>query len=202
MPSTPASGEPSVLSVLVIDESESRAGEICAGLALAGHQVAALLPSALDLSGRVEALHPDVILISTDSPTRDTLEHLAAVNAAMPRPVIMFSRKADTAMIRKAMKAGVSAYIVDGLAAKRIQSVIQVAIARFEEYQALRKERDDATRKLSDRILVDKAKGVLMKARGMDEDEAYKALRKLAMDRGQPLVEVARNVMEMADLLL
>ncbi|MBL8487230.1 MAG: ANTAR domain-containing protein [Rhodocyclaceae bacterium] len=191
-----------MLSVLVIDESESRAGEICAGLALAGHQVAALLPSALDLSGRVEALHPDVILISTDSPTRDTLEHLAAVNAAMPRPVIMFSRKADTAMIRKAMKAGVSAYIVDGLAAKRIQSVIQVAIARFEEYQALRKERDDATRKLSDRILVDKAKGVLMKARGMDEDEAYKALRKLAMDRGQPLVEVARNVMEMADLLL
>ena len=114
----------------------------------------------------------------------------------------MFSRKADTAMIRKAMKAGVSAYIVDGLAAKRIQSVIQVAIARFEEYQALRKERDDANRKLSDRILVDKAKGVLMKARGMDEDEAYKALRKLAMDRGQPLVEVARNVMEMADLLL
>lgn len=202
MPSPPASGEPSVLSVLVIDESESRAGEICAGLALAGHQVAALLPSALDLSGRVEALHPDVILISTNSPTRDTLEHLAAVNAAMPRPVIMFSRKADTAMIRKAMKAGVSAYIVDGLAAKRIQSVIQVAIARFEEYQALRKERDDATRKLSDRILVDKAKGVLMKARGMDEDEAYKALRKLAMDRGQPLVEVARNVMEMADLLL
>ena len=191
-----------MLSVLVIDESESRAGEICAGLALAGHQVAALLPSATNLSDRVEALGPDIILISTDSPTRDTLEHLAAVNEAMPRPVIMFSRKGDSALIRKAMKAGVSAYIVDGLAAKRIQPVIQVAIARFEEYQELRKERDDAARKLSDRIVIDRAKGVLMKARGMDEEEAYKALRKLAMDRGQPLAEVARNVMEMANLLL
>ena len=191
-----------MLSVLVIDESESRAGEICAGLALAGHQVAALLPSATNLADRVEALGPDIILISTDSPTRDTLEHLAAVNEAMPRPVIMFSRKGDSALIRKAMKAGVSAYIVDGLAAKRIQPVIQVAIARFEEYQELRKERDDAARKLSDRIVIDSAKGVLMKARGMDEEEAYKALRKLAMDRGQPLAEVARNVMEMANLLL
>ncbi|HMX15715.1 MAG TPA: ANTAR domain-containing protein [Rhodocyclaceae bacterium] len=191
-----------MLSVLVIDESESRAGEICAGLALAGHQVAALLPSATNLADRVEALGPDIILISTDSPTRDTLEHLAAVNEAMPRPVIMFSRKGDSALIRKAMKAGVSAYIVDGLAAKRIQPVIQVAIARFEEYQELRKERDDAARKLSDRIVIDRAKGVLMKARGMDEEEAYKALRKLAMDRGQPLAEVARNVMEMANLLL
>ncbi len=191
-----------MLSVLVIDESESRAGEICAGLALAGHQVAALLPSATNLADRVEALGPDIILISTDSPTRDTLEHLAAVNEAMPRPVIMFSRKGDSALIRKAMKAGVSAYIVDGLAAKRIQPVIQVAIARFEEYQELRKERDDAARKLSDRIVIDRAKGVLMKARGMDEEEAYKALRKLAMDRGQPMGEVARNVMEMANLLL
>lgn len=191
-----------MLSVLVIDESESLAGEICAGLALAGHQVAALLPSATNLADRVEALGPDIILISTDSPTRDTLEHLAAVNEAMPRPVIMFSRKGDSALIRKAMKAGVSAYIVDGLAAKRIQPVIQVAIARFEEYQELRKERDDAARKLSDRIVIDRAKGVLMKARGMDEEEAYKALRKLAMDRGQPLAEVARNVMEMANLLL
>ena len=191
-----------MLSVLVIDESESRAGEICAGLALAGHQVAALLPSATNLADRVEALGPDIILISTDSPTRDTFEHLAAVNEAMPRPVIMFSRKGDSALIRKAMKAGVSAYIVDGLAAKRIQPVIQVAIARFEEYQELRKERDDAARKLSDRIVIDRAKGVLMKARGMDEEEAYKALRKLAMDRGQPMGEVARNVMEMANLLL
>ncbi len=191
----------SMLSVLVIDEAESRAGEICAGLALAGYQVAALLSSALDLSARVEQLRPDVILIQTASPSRDTLEHLAVSNAELPRPVVMFASEGDGKVIRKAMKAGVSAYIVDGLSAKRLQPVIEVAIARFEEYQGLKRERDDATRKLADRKVLDRAKGILMKARGFDEDEAYNALRKLAMDRKQPLTKVAMQVVEMADLL-
>jgi len=190
-----------MLRVLVIDESESRAGEICAGLALAGYQVAALLPSVLDLSARVEELKPDCILIQTDSPSRDTLEHLAVANAELPRPVVMFSSKRDTQTIRKAIKAGVSAYVVDGLSAKRLQPIIDVAIARFEEFQALRSERDEATRKLADRKVLDRAKGVLMKARGMSEDEAYAALRRLAMDRKQPIAQVAAQVLEMAALL-
>ena len=185
-----------MLRVLVIDESESRAGEICAGLALAGYQVAALLPSVLDLSARVEELKPDCILIQTDSPSRDTLEHLAVANAELPRPVVMFSSKRDTQTIRKAIKAGVSAYVVDGLSAKRLQPIIDVAIARFEEFQALRSERDEATRKLADRKVLDRAKGVLMKARGMSEDEAYAALRRLAMDRKQPIAQVATQVLE------
>ncbi len=190
-----------MLRVLVIDESESRAGEICAGLALAGYQVAALLPSVLDLSARVEQLKPDAILIQTDSPSRDTLEHLAVSNAELPRPVVMFSNRGDSQTIRKAIKAGVSAYVVDGLSAKRMKPIIEVAIARFEEFQAMRNELDEATRKLADRKVIDRAKGVLMKARGMDEDEAYAALRKLAMDRKQPISQVAAQVLEMATLL-
>ncbi|RTL54961.1 MAG: ANTAR domain-containing protein [Rhodocyclaceae bacterium] len=190
-----------MLSVLVIDESETRAGEICAGLAIAGYQVAALLPSALDLAEQVERLKPDAILIQTDSPTRDTLEHLAVSNEAMPRPVVMVSNKRDALTIRKAIKAGVSSYVVDGLTQKRLKPILEVAIASFEEFQALRKERDEATQKLADRKVIDRAKGVLMKARGMDEDEAYNALRKLAMDRKQPLVKVAVQVIEMAELL-
>ncbi len=190
-----------MLSVLVIDESESRAGEVCAGLALAGYQVAALLPSALDLTEKVEKLKPDAILIQTDSPSRDTLEHLAVMNEAMPRPVVMVSNKRDAVTIRKAIKAGVSSYVVDGLTQKRLKPILEVAIASFEEFQALRKERDDATQKLADRKVIDRAKGVLMKARGMDEDDAYNALRKLAMDRKQPLAKVAAQVIEMAELL-
>jgi response regulator NasT len=190
-----------MLSVLVIDESESRAGEVCAGLALAGYQVAALLPSALDLADKVEKLKPDAILIQTDSPTRDTLEHLAVVNEAMPRPVVMVSNKKDAPTIRKAIKAGVSSYVVDGLTQKKLKPILEVAIASFEEFQALRKERDEATQKLADRKVLDRAKGILMKARGMDEDEAYNALRKLAMDRKQPLAKVATQVIEMAELL-
>lgn len=191
-----------MLRVLVIDEAEGRAGEICAGLALAGYQVAALLPSTLDLSAKVEQIRPDIILIQTDSPSRDTLEHLAVINAELPRPVVVFANQGEAPVVRKAMKAGVSAYIVDGLSTKRLKPVIEVAIARFEEYQELRRERDEATQKLADRKVIDRAKGVLMKARSLDEDDAYKALRKLAMDRGESLTKVAQQVVEMANLLL
>lgn len=191
-----------MLRVLVIDESESRAGEICAGLALSGHQVAALLPSCLDLAARIEELKPDIILIQTEAPSRDTLEHLAIAHETLPRPVVMFANQGDGRVIRKALKAGVSAYIVDGLSPQRLAPIMEVAIARFEEYQSMRKELDAATRKLADRVVVDKAKGILMKARSLDEDAAYKALRKLAMDRGKPLAQVAGEVVEMAQLLL
>ena len=187
-----------MLSVLVIDESSGRAAEICAGLVGAGYQVAALMPDTLDLSDQVQRLRPDVILIETESPSRDTLEHLALLGRDMPRPVLMFAKERDSKIIREAMRAGVSAYVVDGLKADRIQPLVEVAMARFEEYRELRRERDEATRKLSERVTIDRAKGVLMKARGLDEDAAYNALRKLAMDRGQSLIDVASDVLAMA----
>lgn len=189
-----------MLRVLVIDESRTRAGEICAGLALAGCQVAAILPDSASLAREVEKLQPDLILIETESPSRDTLEHLAAVGEHMPRPVILFTQDDAGQTIREAMRAGVSAYVVDGLDPKRIKPLIEVARVRFEEHQALRRELAESNRKLSDRKLLDRAKGVLMKARGLDEDGAYHALRKLAMERGKPMAEVARDVLDMAKL--
>ena len=191
-----------MLTVLVIDESRSRAGEICAGLALAGYQVAAILAGSENLTAEVERLQPDVILIDTNSPSRDTLEHLAAMNKDMPRPVVIFTQEDGKTAIRDAVKAGVSAYIVDGLDAKRIKPILDVAQARFEESQALRRELEEASKKLSDRKLLDQAKGVLMKARGLDEDAAYHAIRKLAMERGQTMAKVARDVIDMARVLL
>ncbi len=191
-----------MLNVLVIDESRSRAGEICAGLALAGYRVAAILADADNLTSEVEKLQPDVILIDTESPSRDTLEHLAVMNKDMPRPVVIFTHEDGQDAIRDAVKAGVSAYIVDGLDPKRIKPIVEVARARFEETQALRRELDEISQKLSDRKLVDKAKGVLMVARGLDEDAAYHAIRKLAMERGQPMAKIARDIIDMAKVLL
>ncbi|MBN9422877.1 MAG: response regulator [Candidatus Accumulibacter sp. 66-26] len=189
-----------MLRVLVIDESRARAGEICAGLALAGCQVAAILPDSASLAHEVEKLQPDLILIETESPSRDTLEHLAVVDEHMPRPVILFTQDDAGETIREAMRAGVSSYVVDGLDPKRIKPLIEVARARFEAHQALRQELAESNRKLSDRKLIDRAKGVLMKARELDEDGAYHALRKLAMERGKPMAEVARDVLDMAKL--
>lgn len=189
-----------MLRVLVIDESRARAGEICAGLALAGCQVAAILPDSASLAHEVEKLQPDLILIETESPSRDTLEHLAVIDERMPRPVILFTQDDAGDTIRDAMRAGVSSYVVDGLDPKRIKPLIEVARARFEAHQALRQELAESNRKLSDRKLIDRAKGVLMKARELDEDGAYHALRKLAMERGKPMAEVARDVLDMAKL--
>jgi response regulator NasT len=191
-----------MLTVLVIDESRQRAGEICAGLALAGYQVAAILADSDDLSREVEKLQPDVILIQTDSPSRDTLENLAAMHRNMPRPVVMFTHAGHGETIRDAVKAGVSAYVVDGLDPKRIKPVIEVARIRFEEHQALLLELEESNKKLSQRKVVDKAKGLLMKARNLDEEQAYQALRKLAMERGKSMAVVAQDVIDMAKFLL
>ncbi len=191
-----------MLKILVIDELRSRAGDICAGLALAGHQVVAVLASTNDLAGEVSRIRPDVILIDTEAPSRDTLEHLAAMERDMPRPVIIFAQESDDQTIRKAIGAGVSAYVVDGLEPSRFKPVIDVAVARFEAHQALKQELVEATQKLSDRKLIDRAKGILMKSRGLDEEAAYAALRRLAMNRSQPLASAAKDVVDMATLLL
>ena len=189
-------------SVLVIDESQQRAVEICTGLIQAGHQVAAVLPSALELVARIEEIKPDIILIETESPSRDTLEHLGVMNRDMPRPVIMFSQDDDQDTIRQAIRSGVAAYVVDGFDIDRLRPVVDVAVAHFEEHQALKRELAETSRKLSERKVIERAKGILMKSRGMDEEAAYGALRKLAMERSQPLAKVAGNVVDMAELLL
>jgi two-component system, response regulator / RNA-binding antiterminator len=191
-----------MLKILVIDEIQERALEICEGLTQAGHMVAAVLPDALELHQKVCDLQPDVVLIHTESPSRDTLENLATLDRNFPRPVLMFAESSSDDAIRQAMRAGVSSYVVDGLAPSRLSSLLKVATARFDEYQALRAERDSAQRKLAERASVDKAKGLLMKSRGMSEDEAYHALRKMAMERGLKIGEVAHQIVSAAELLL
>lgn len=177
-----------MLSILIIDESRARVTE----LVFAGHRVAAVLPSVLDLSAQIEALRPDVILIETESPSRDTLEHLALLNRNLPRPLIMLTPDGNVDVMRAAFKAGVSAYVADALDLARLNRLQDVAIVRFEEHQSLKAELATAKKKkLSERKVVEKAKGILMKSRKLDEEQAYAALRNLAMERAQPLEKVA-----------
>ena len=189
------------LRVLVVDESPERAELLREGLLRAGHEVTATLSSPLALLKTIEELKPDVIVIDMDSPSRDVLEHLVFVSQHTPRPVVMFSQDDAPETTRAATRAGVSAYVVDGLDRDRIKSIIEAAVARFEDFQALRTQLAEANLKLSERKLVEKAKGLLMKSRGLDEDAAYSALRKMAMDRKLKLAEVAQRVVDAADLL-
>jgi len=189
------------MRVLVVDESPERAELLREGLRLAGHEVTATLSSPLALLKTIDELKPDVIVIDTESPSRDVLEHLVFVSQHTPRPVVMFAQDDAPETIRAATRAGVSAYVVDGLDKNRIEAIIEAAVARFDQYQSLRTQLAEANLKLSERKLVERAKGLLMKSRGLDEEAAYTALRKMAMDRKLKLADVAQRVVDAADLL-
>jgi response regulator NasT len=189
------------LRVLVVDESEERAEILRQGLLQAGHEVVASIASPLDLLRCVESAAPDVIVIDTQSPSRDVLEHLCVVGQHSPRPIVMFASDAARDAIQGAVRAGVSAYVVDGLDPARVKAIVDVACARFDEFQRLKGELADAQSKLAERKLIERAKGLIMKSRGLAEDEAYRALRELAMSRGQKLAQVAQQLIDAADLL-
>jgi response regulator NasT len=168
--------------VLVVDESAERAELLREALEQAGYEVSATLSSPVALLKAIDEAQPDVIVIDTESPSRDVLEHLVVMSQHTPRPVVMFASDATPDTIRKAVRAGVSAYVVDGLEKSRIKSIVAVAVARFEDFQRLK--------------VVERAKGMLMKTRGLDEAGAYAFLRKTAMDRKLKLVEVAQLVID------
>lgn len=191
-----------MLKVLVVDNTPGRASALRKALAsMPGVEVACTLESPFALLARVAEHQPDVVLIDTDSPSRDVLEQLAAVSANAPRPVVMFTGDGGSETIRSALKAGVSAYIVDGLAADRLEPVMRVAMERFEADQALRAELHETRGRLAERKLVERAKGLVMQQRGVSEEEAFRLLRTLAMERGAKLSDVARQVIDVAALL-
>jgi len=189
------------MRVLVVDEFEERAEILREGLRQAGCEVAASLSSPVTLLETVESEKPDVIVIDTASPSREVLEHLAIVTQRIPRPIVMFANDGAPATIRKAVRAGVSSYVVDGLDPARLGTIVEVAVARVENFQALRGQLAAANLRLAERKLVDRAKGLLMKGRSLDEQAAYAMLRKMAMDRKLKLAEVAQRVIDAADLL-
>lgn len=208
-PSRPASPSPeaaapaagAALRVLLVDDGAHRVGLIRDELAGQGHVVVGVVDSAMAIHDCVQRLQPDVVIVDAESPSRDTLENLAAVSASHPRPVVVFSEDTSDAPMRAALKAGVSAYVIAGLQPQRVAPVLQVAIARFEQERALRAQVEDAQLQLSERKLIERAKGLLMDEIGLSEAQAHAHLRKLAMDRGQRLAQVAERIVGAHGLL-
>jgi len=190
-----------VLKVIVVDDESERAEALQSALVQSGHEVIAFVESAIDLHRQVRTLQPDVIIIGTDSPDRDTLEHLCVMSRDEPRPVVMFTHDGDSEKIRAATQAGVSAYVVDGMTARRIGPIIDAAVARFAQFHALKRELNEIEEKLADRKVIERAKGILMKSRNLSEEDAYRALRKQAMQNNARLAEVARQVVAVAGLM-
>lgn len=185
----------------MIDEEPGRAAILEQALTDAGHELVSRLPSARQLVQHVTTFQPDVVIVDIDSPDRDCLENMAVLSRDNPKPVVMFSDADDEDTIGRAIRAGVSTYIADGMTPERVKPLIQVAVARFREFQALKQELQKTKDELADRKLIDKAKGLLMKHRGFSEDEAYHAMRKLAMERNQRLAATAKSVIEVFEMM-
>jgi len=192
-----------MLRVMLVDDSRKEVSLLNEGLHAAGYDVVYVprATTASTLLDVVAARRPDVIIIDSESPTRDTLEQLAFVNARQPRPIVLFTEDRANATIQAALQAGVSAYIVDGIDASRLQPILAVAVARFEQDRALREELKATQARLAERKVVERAKGLLMKQKGVDEEEAYRLMRKLAMDRNRRLLDVAQQIIDVSELL-
>jgi two-component system, response regulator / RNA-binding antiterminator len=190
-----------MLRVMLVDDSPGDVSPLKDSLIESGYDVVEVTSSAAVLLDRVAAMQPDVIIIDTESPTRDTLEQLSFVSARQPRPIVLFTEDRESATIQAAIKAGVSAYIVAGMQPERLRPILDVAVARFEQDRALREELKVAQGRLVERKVVERAKGILMQQKGVSEDEAFRLMRKLAMDRNRKLLDVAQQIIDVSDLL-
>ena len=189
------------LSILIVDENRIRASIIEDGLREAGHTRVALVHSVNEVARRITEILPDVVVIDLENPGRDQLEHFFSLSRALQKPVAMFVDRSDTAEIQAAVEAGVSAYVVDGLKKERVKAILDMAIHRFNAFSRLSRELEEARTALEDRKIIDKAKSILMKSRGLDEAAAYALLRSTAMNQNRKIVDIAQSLVTAAGLL-
>jgi two-component system, response regulator / RNA-binding antiterminator len=189
------------LKIVIVDKNPIRAAILEDGLREAGHVHVVHIVETSHLLSRIYAIDPDVILIDLENPSRDVLEQMFQVSRAVKRPVGMFVDQSDSASIEAAVDAGVSAYIVDGLKKERVKHILDLCISRFNAFSRLQSELDRTRSVLEERKVIDRAKGILMQARSLTEEEAYRLLRKTAMNENKKISEVAQSVITAAELL-
>ena len=187
---------------MIVDSDLVRTKPLKQSLLDTGYDVIAHLKDTVNLDEACNRLQPDVVIIDTDSPSRDTLENICVMTMNDPRPIMMFSHDGDKKQIKLATQAGVCAYVVGSIPNERLQPVIDAAIARFEEFKNLRVALKEANTKLSERRLVERAKGLIMKQRKIDEDEAYNLLRSMAMQKHMRIGVLSKQIIDAAELLL
>ncbi|MEI9806289.1 MAG: ANTAR domain-containing protein [Pseudolabrys sp.] len=189
-----------LLKIVIVDESPVRAAILEDGLREAGFSQVVHIEGTSNLLARVYAMDPDVILIDLANPSRDVLEQMFQVSRIVKRPIAMFVDQSDTASIQASVDAGVSAYIVDGLKKERMKHILDLCISRFNAFARLEGELDRAKTALEDRKVIDRAKGILMKAKNLSEEQAYVLLRNTAMNEKKKIAEIAQSVITASEM--
>jgi len=187
--------------IVIVDESPIRAAILQEGLREAGFAGVTHISEMHNLLARIYALDPDVILIDLENPSRDVLEQMFQVSRAVRRPIAMFVDQSDAASIQASVDAGVSAYIVDGLKKERVKPILDLCIFRFNAFSKLQDELERTKSALEDRKIIDRAKGILMKLKGLTEEEAYVLLRSTAMREKKKIAEIAQSIVTASELL-
>ncbi|MBA8822425.1 MAG: ANTAR domain-containing response regulator [Brucella sp.] len=190
------------LTILIIDENAIRSSIIEEGLREAGHGKVVVINEMHGIARMIETLNPDVIVIDIENPNRDMMEHLFQLTRTISRPIAMFVDRSDTASIEAAVEAGVSAYIVDGLKKERVKPILDMAVSRFNAFSRLQRELADAKSALEERKVVERAKGILMKMRGLSEEDAFSLLRQTAMNEKKKMSDIAQSIVTAAGLLM
>jgi len=187
--------------IVIVDESPIRAAILEEGLREAGFTGVVHIREMQSLLSRIYALDPDIILIDLENPSRDVLEQMFQVSRAVRRPIAMFVDQSDAASIQASVDAGVSAYIVDGLKKERIKPILDLCVSRFNAFAKLQEELERTKSALEDRKVIDRAKGILMKLKGLNEDEAYVLLRSTAMREKKKIGEIAQSIITASEML-
>ena len=187
--------------ILIVDESPIRAAILEEGLREAGYTSVVRISEMHSLLARIYSLDPDIILIDLENPSRDILEQMFQVSRAVRRPIAMFVDQSDAASIQASVDAGVSAYIVDGLKKERIKPILDLCVSRFNAFAKLQDELDRAKSALEERKVIDRAKGILMKLKGLTEEEAYVLMRSTAMREKKKIGEIAQSILTASELL-
>lgn len=188
-------------SVVIVDENAARASIIEAGLIAAGHEHVTIINDMTGIVAKITEIAPDVVVIDLQNPNRDMLEDALQLSRAVKRPVAMFVDKSDNEMMQSAIDAGVSAYVIDGLRQDRVKAILDMAVSRFNAFSKLERELEEVKTALENRNVIDQAKRLIMASRSINEDEAYKLLRKTAMNQNRKIVEVAESLVLSANLL-
>ncbi len=189
-----------LLKIVIVDESPVRAAILVDGLREAGFTQVTHIESTDNLLARVYAIDPDVILIDLANPSRDVLEQMFQVSRVVKRPIAMFVDQSDSASIQASVDAGVSAYIVDGLKKERMKYILDLCISRFNTFSRLQDELERTKTALEDRKIIDRAKGILMKAKNLTEEQAYTLMRNTAMNEKKKIVEIAQSVITASEI--
>ena len=188
------------LNIVIVDENPVRAAILEEGLREAGYVNVVRIQGTAKLLARIYAIDPDVILIDLENPSRDVLAQMFQVSRVVKRPVAMFVDQADSASIQASVDAGVSAYIVDGLKKERIKSILDLCISRFNAFSRLQSELEQTKSALEERKVIERAKGILMKAKNLSEEQAHALLRRTAMNESRKIAEIAQSVVTAAEL--